>query len=390
MPEYGINNVGITTSNQMIKEELYTSTAQFTLGKGYYDVTGSRIHQSYYDLGEGWSGPAEYRVQYFQFNNLENVTPSGSASLETCISGRNGRSHSTIISVGPEQNTSNNFPLDTFNFTGYDFRKNTYTVPLTAILNNRITVRITPIAGTVDIPDFVSPTYAKFRYPRTLDMNSRPSDLTAWLYPNSGQDYLRASLRNPNGFARCFDITDPTNVRVLRNASFASNEYLLCADNATNGIKFLYSTTVTNLTSNDIKRSGIKTINPAQHNYIALYHRRLARSVTGSNNPVKDYLGYRASVQGGNFDTLSLEIQTVYDMFSYGDLTPQSIRNLCDYFLDNGNPKYLFLIGKGIIPLYRLTNNYDDNLIPPYGIPGSDVFYSSELNGEGIGVGLPT
>jgi hypothetical protein len=374
----------------MTKDELYTSTAQFSLGKGYYDITGSRIHQSYFDIGEGWTGPAELRAQFVNFTTLENVTTTGSASMEVCISGRNGRSHLTQLSVGPDQTSSTNFLLDTLDFTGYDFRRNTYDIPLNAILGNRLTLRINPIAGTPSIPDFVSPTFIRLRYPRNLEMNSSSVDFVGFLNPNAGQNYLRTSLRNPNGFARCFDISDPYNVRILRNASLAGNEYLLCADNAQNGVKFLYSVTPTNIRSNDLKISGIRTINPFAANYITLFHSRLAQPVTGSANPVKDYLTYRASASGGDFDTLSIEIRSVYDMFNYGDLSPQAIRRLCDYFLDSGNPQYLYLIGKGIIPLYRLTNNYGNNLIPPYGLPGSDVFYCSELNGAGIGVGLPT
>ncbi len=390
MPEYGINDISSPLLTTMSKEELYTSTAQFSLGKGYFDINGSRIHQSYFDIGEGWTGPAELRAQFVNFTTIENLASGGTATMEVCISGRNGRPHLTQLSVGPDQNSSTNFLLDTLDFFGYEFRTNTYNIPLNAFLGNRLSLRINPTAGNSSIPDFVSPTFVRLRYPRNLEMNSRSSDLIGFLTPNAGQNYLRVSLRNPNGFARCFDITDPFNVRILRNASLATNEYLLCADNARNGIKFLYSAATTNIKSSEVKVSGIRNVNPTTANYITLFHSRLTQPVTGSANPVRDYVNYRASAQGGDYDTLSFEIRTVYDMFNYGDLSPEAIRRLCDYFLDNGNPKYLFLIGKGIIPLYRLTNNYGNNLIPPYGLPGSDVFYSSELNGAGIGVGLPT
>ncbi|NJM26246.1 MAG: hypothetical protein HC859_12895 [Bacteroidia bacterium] len=104
------------------------------------------------------------------------------------------------------------------------------------------------------------------------------------------------------------------------------------------------------------------------------------------SDPVRAYGGYRASAQGGSYDTLVVDMDQLYNQFSYGEPTPLAIHNLMRFMIAGGNPQYLFLIGKGLDAWWNyhrtpasFTTNRD--LVPTPGMPGSDMFYTAGMDG---------
>lgn len=114
--------------------------------------------------------------------------------------------------------------------------------------------------------------------------------------------------------------------------------------------------------------------------YLIITHNRLW-------NAAMSYKNYRENNPYNQYKCLMAESNELYDQFAYGIVKhPLAIKNFVRYTQDNFGikPKHLFLIGKSIKNFLKLTNaanpNYDeDNLVPTYGEPPSDLMLVSRL-----------
>ncbi len=108
-------------------------------------------------------------------------------------------------------------------------------------------------------------------------------------------------------------------------------------------------------------------------NYILLYNKNLESSAT-------QYRNYRQSAAGGGYDVVMMDVNELYEQFSYGvNKHPLAIRNFLRLMYNkNVPPQYVLLIGKGISRLDFAHE--DENLIPAFGIPSSDNLYTSGLS----------
>jgi hypothetical protein len=105
------------------------------------------------------------------------------------------------------------------------------------------------------------------------------------------------------------------------------------------------------------------------------------------SNAVKAYAAYRASEEGGAYDTLLVDMDLLYNQFNYGETSPLAIYNFMRYLVEQGNPKFLFLIGKGLDVAYGYHRNPTgfllQDLVPTAGMPGSDIYFTAGLTGNG-------
>src|SRR5690606_14036527 len=146
-----------------------------------------------------------------------------------------------------------------------------------------------------------------------------------------------------------------------------------------------------------IKRVNFRNINAAQHDYIVISHPLLMKPSGEYSDVVRAYAGYRASEEGGSYDTLVVDIHQLYDQFNYGEISPLAIHRFMKYMVDNGSPKYLFIIGKGLdwsLNYHRNPNApafsvYKD-LVPSAGKPASDMYYTVGLGSSLHEPAVPT
>ena len=113
---------------------------------------------------------------------------------------------------------------------------------------------------------------------------------------------------------------------------------------------------------------------------------------SGGNNPVEDYRAYRSSAAGGGYNAKIYLADELVDQFGFGiKKNPLAIRNFLlfarrTYAVE---PKYIFIIGKGIVysTQYSIENgsNLTDkqylarqNLVPAFGVPASDALLVAE------------
>ena len=121
----------------------------------------------------------------------------------------------------------------------------------------------------------------------------------------------------------------------------------------------------------------------------------LRKPALGYSDPIRAYAEYRASAQGGGYDTLVVNIQQLYDQFSYGETTSLAIYKFLEFLTNTSTPKYLLLIGKGLDVWYKYHRNpagfpVFKDLIPPPGYPASDMAYSAGLSGTQYEPAIPT
>jgi hypothetical protein len=150
----------------------------------------------------------------------------------------------------------------------------------------------------------------------------------------------------------------------------------------------------TRLSIPSIRQANFQAINPTQNNYLIIYHDDLSDAGGSYSNPVQAYADYRQST---GMRPIMVAIGTLYDQFNYGEVSPLAIRNFCRYMLDQGNPEYLLLIGKGLTVNYNFYRRQNDpafdtfrDLVPTAGNPGSDILFTAGLNGSGYGPAIPT
>lgn len=136
-----------------------------------------------------------------------------------------------------------------------------------------------------------------------------------------------------------------------------------------------------------LQRVFFQDLSGAKSNYLIVTHPALQQRVGSSKNPVLDYATYRASVAGGGFDTLTVNVTDLFDQFSYGERSPLAIRRFVDFVgakQPANRPVFLFLIGQSRDPqgVRKNANGPLLDLVPNAGWPGSDVLLVDRLTGN--------
>lgn len=119
--------------------------------------------------------------------------------------------------------------------------------------------------------------------------------------------------------------------------------------------------------------------------YLIISNPRLYDDGQGVNQ-VQAYADYRGSATGGGYSTRIVNINDLYDQFSYGiHRHPFSVKNFVQKIKSEWGEelKYLLIIGKGreyhqVRSTDEMTNAYSSFFVPTYGFPGSDNLLTSE------------
>jgi hypothetical protein len=213
------------------------------------------------------------------------------------------------------------------------------------------------------------------------------------LQANTG-DKSYIEIANPASGARVFDVTDPAQVRRISTTSTSTLNAVVTAT-ATPRTLLVTNTTTTPA----VRGIRFREIIPAQHDYIIISHGWLRRSAGGYADPVQEYANYRGSPAGGNYDTLLVDINMLYNQFTSGEQTPVAIFRFMKFLTQTHVPKYLLLIGKGLnVSIGGVASYYRNpvpyvaykDLIPSAGMPGSDIAFTAGLAGAGYEPAVPT
>lgn len=127
-------------------------------------------------------------------------------------------------------------------------------------------------------------------------------------------------------------------------------------------------------------------------NYLLVGHRQLEKPSLQHANALDAYASYRASAAGGNFDTLVLRMEELYDQFAFGERSPWALTAFLKFYWPIHHPQYLLLTGRSVVPFaqawvhnasafYRSAPQAFDlqDLVPTAGFPPSDSYFARGL-----------
>jgi hypothetical protein len=375
------------------EKKLSILTNNYSVGLYYPlgSVTAESVN-AHYDYGEGFTGPRirKGQSQEYTFDSLDFRYETGPGPrLNILLAGRSNSDHNTLIEAGPQSVSLNSLGYREFQY-GYNALFGDTLAWSDISPTGELFVKITE-EGYVD-SDFsnISVSYIEVDYPQLFNQNGLAYKKYILEENIGGKSYVEFSgITNPDIL---WDVTDPYNVI---NIGYDSVSGVIRAIIPNTSIKRALISSENRLVISGIQKIPLRRINASSANYLMLYHSDFTHTAGSYNNPVQAYAAYRASPEGGSFDTLSVEINTIFNQYSYGEYSPLAIRNFCRDMVSNGDPQYLLLIGKGLTPNYyyyrgQQTATEVKDWIPTAGYPGSDVLFTAGLNGSTYGPGIPT
>lgn len=347
-----------------------------------------------FSKGEAWTGPSICTVsggctgqQDFLIENLlGGVTLAGSPSLTIQVAGRDDGFHNVEVYSGASAGSLR--LLGTLSF--FQFETPTLTVPLAwpdIGVDGRMTVRVRIIPSADR--DVVSVSYLRVSMPQ--DFNARLEEGKVFhLRPNpGGKSYVE--IQNPVASARVFDVTDPGNPRIIGTTPVAGGLGAVVS-NTLDG-RTLYVTNTSRTAP--LRKVSFRMIVPSQHNYLIISHPSLMQPALGYPDAVRAYAEYRASADGGSYDTLTVSMEQLYNQFNYGEPSPRAIYEFMKFMDAGGDPRFLFLLGKGLevtLGYHRMTSHAPGDfhdLVPSAGVPGGDIAFTAGLAGSTYEAGIP-
>lgn len=382
------NILNLPAETYELKEVLVSYNNDYSIGLHYpLGQAGAESYLSAFDHGEGWTGSRIGRGQFrdFEFPDLnQKVTSGPKPVLEILLTGRNNLIHNVSIEVGADQGS-----LRTMRTVEFKYHNDTLivdTLEWSDIGPDQMICRVR--VNDLGTADQVSVTYVKLKIATGFDHKSAASGIYHIAPTNSNRSYLE--IQNVPLGSKLYDISDESNLEEIDYTIDGSGINAMIK-NDMRGRKLL-------LTSRRIPHAGLKPVPirsiHSSANFIIITNKYLRKPVGSYADPVEAYGTYRASEAGGSYDTLIMNIDELYNMFSYGETTPLAIHEFARYLDSMGDPKYFFIIGKGLTPNYNsfrkdfATQTVKD-LVPAAGYPGSDILYTSGLNGSSYEAGIP-
>ncbi len=371
-------------SNTVLTPEPFHLTSSLIVYSDDYTTghEGEEARQTYGENGETWCGYRFDGVSVTKTISLSNVSTSGNFTVEVMVVGRN-HSNNRNVTLKVDNLPVENFP----GFSQLSTSLISRTYASSVLGASSVDITITPINVAGQIKNDISIAYIKIIYPQSTNMGGATQKIfspVAAVAP-SYFDINWTSSSSP----LIFDLTDKNNLRVL-NSTLASSslgvfvpagvtEFITVESNACLKVPVLKEV---NLIPYDTTSS-----------FLILTSKKLWTKAT-------DYATYRASNSGGNHQVLMVDVEKLYNQFSYGEYTPIGIKQFCDYqVLHNEKIENLFIIGKGMDVNYgsreadvfyrKNSSNYInnpilanriENFVPPYGSPPSDMFYALKFD----------
>lgn len=354
------NNV----SNAPAKEDYYYAemvTVLTNTARKKADSEG--ISVSNYDMAEGFA--ADYSAsKTYSFAPTNIYTSVQESYLSIRLTGNLGQhAHQFYI---------NDNLLFTSNYFNNEVQNPSMTFP-SGYLTNNTKVKIVAAGPNADkhrVGNIV------LKYPRLFNFNNQAYfqfDIDA----SSESKYFEISNFNvTNGQVVLYDITNELRIECLIENGLVK---VVVPPSTQKRTFTLLNADMGYIEINSIKSTEFFNFNNLDNDFIILTSKELMDDGAG-NNPIQDYANYRSSADGGSYNPIIVQVEQLYDQFSWGvDRHPFGVRNfglfVKKYWL---NPKYIFIIGKGREYRHLRTEaNLQDAkesgfYVPTYSFPGSD------------------
>jgi hypothetical protein len=380
------------------------SPAPLPLSYVWYDqvVSYKNVYQKGKDLGSGvpvgnFIGGKGWMTGNIGYNgsSISNLTPhayptpnlyTGSGapdgSLQLAVSGVNMgagglQAHHLQVNVN---NGSGYATLDNLLYSSYAYVRTTIPVPnnrfgATTTVQLKVDAAVSPLSTT---SDYSACAYMRLRYPRNLNLNNA-SVFIFHVPENVDAQYFNASNFSTAVTTHLYDLGQHKRYAVIHNTTNGSvkcnidpGAVRMCVLATDNAISIVSAGAL-----KAVNGSGQFT-NPStwevEQAYVIITHQSLLAEAQG-------YAQYRSS----EFNTVVIDIETLYDQFAYGiRKNPLAIRNFMAFAFEEWatEPQYLFLMGKSIEERYTRKSAalMKQSLVPSMGYPVSDASLTAGLN----------
>ncbi|MBL3655270.1 putative type IX secretion system sortase PorU2 [Fulvivirga sediminis] len=390
MDSFKENNInGLPAQTAHNETVLSLMTNQYSAGRSFN--VGDYTTYSYFDYGEGWTGRMIQEGQQLDYtiSGISNaVRTAENPQLEVLLMGRDNVNHLVEVLVG--QNTASLRSLGTAtwsDYTAHTFRSTISWSDISASGNLSVRIRDLGVSGG---NDRISTSYLNLVYSQNFNLGGANSKKIYLKSESGNRSYVE--MTNVPASPSIYDITDSDNVRKIGFNSSGSSLNTIVNNTAldrqlwVNGNDYLTPV---------LTKIEFTNIDASAYDYIIISNKHLRKEVDGTLDPVEAYAEYRRSIEGGSYKPLLVNMDQLYNQFNYGEKSSLSIYQFMRYLVENGSPRYLFLIGKGLDPsvnFFRNTNGFYSvtklgvtyqirDLVPSAGNPGSDVLFTAGLDG---------
>jgi hypothetical protein len=307
-------------------------------------------------------------------NHLNTAGAAGTlARLEISLQGVTSGNHSVRVLF-------NNTDVGTINFADTEHANQSLSIPASSIMEGLNNVQLTSLGGDQDISlaDTIRLTYA----------HTFVADNDALSISVNSEATTRV-----NGFTtgaiRVMDITDPNNTQELNPSINQQPDGTFSADVQIPGTTFRTARTLLLFADTEAAHPvAVRNSNPSQWgfedagaDFLIVAHRDLLESV-------KPLAELRRS-QGMTVDVI--DVEDLYDEFSFGMHTPQATRDFISYALDNWKlkPRYLLLVGDATYDPRNYLGQGANDMVPTKLLWATDMKTASDdwmadINGDGV------
>ena len=361
--------------------------SRYTAGK----LSDDGLRLSTYDSAEGWTGlriakgingsPKSQTFSLRGFNNL--FTSDFQAQLNIRLVSELAADQWLRIRVGPDINSLREFPL--LLLQSFHSPMIPFSLQLSDFSAEGNLVVEVETSSDPDRVNAFSVSFAgiSFREKTVFSANNSKVKVPVSVRSNT---YLELTESNQN--TRIWDVSDirkPVIIGMDRLGSVKKG----MVPNTNNPVTLFLSE---GFLIPEIEKVNFRNFRDLPHQYIILSHDFFINS---TQDVVHEYGRYRASAAGGNYDTLIVDVQQLFDQFNFGEISPLAIYNFIDFISRQTKPEYLLIIGNGFEEKYELTGAFASpggyyrnpdlysvrSFVPPAGIPGSDILYASGVGG---------
>ncbi|MCO5258656.1 MAG: C25 family cysteine peptidase [Crocinitomicaceae bacterium] len=352
----------------------------------------SVLSSSFYVAGEGYGRGSVNGVNGYNLP-LTAQTPfpyTNSSAPSAIFKGKVSTTASATVQQYGDQNHHTRFSINgqmIYDQTAFGHVQFNAYVPFpSSLLTNN-----TPLEWTIvgDLPVatmYQSLSYWSIEYPRIPNFSGESKlkiKVSNSSLPKSRVDCSNFTIANPVVFS--FGST-PMRITPVVDGG---NQVLLIPNNALNS-----ATTI--IAENLNTAQVITSFSPINGNgkftdYTSINHEKAYIIVypPSLENGTNDYKLYRQSIAGGAHNVVMANVEELY--FQYGGGIKKHINAIRrfaaqSYDLAEEKPVALFLIGKGQYPTNSRFNAtlYEQNLVPTFGIPPSDILITSNLPGTSV------
>ncbi len=384
-------------ANYFMKEDVVEYHSTYYYGRS----TSTNINFPEYHEVEGWAGTNFYQ-------GTSNTTTFNTSNLYSL--GANAEVKVALMGASDDPNTLNDHDirvrykdklgvytlLDNFAFDGYRLIDSSYSVPANT-LGASTEIVVSALNGPFSTSRNAVP-YVVFKYPHNVNLENK-SAFEFYVSDNLSQPKSNYGFTNFNDLGASsyiYDLTNNTRVPVIKNGGTYN---ALISNSISSSKKFCVIKSenqfLTPASIKAVRGTGFFTdysTLATDSAFLIVYHKSLTTGATA-------YKNYRASLGGGMHNVVAVDIEDLYDQFSYGiPKHPFAIRHFAKYCLDTfpSPPQNIFLIGKSIqTNLARNTVadptgiNYSNSLVPSIGYPTCDNMLVAVLNGSGLSPAIP-